>query len=106
MANDEIAAALDYHEATKHSLASVRADRHTLDWQNQPRPFKLYAELEAIPLPNDYPAPGVRTLSAIFGTLSPVGDTVKRTRPRTPDMVTLAAVLHYAAGITKQLRHP
>src|SRR5579871_6571603 len=42
-----------YHSATKHSLASVQAGRQTLDWPNQPLPFKIYTSpgLDAIPLP-------------------------------------------------------
>src|SRR5439155_467170 len=99
MANDEIAAALDYHEATKHSLARVQADRHTLDWQNQPRPYKLYDDLEPIPLPREYPTSVVSTTAAIVAEYPP-------NEARVPDLATLAAVLHYAAGITKQLRHP
>jgi SagB-type dehydrogenase family enzyme len=41
---------LDYHEATKHSLESVQANRHALDWSNQPLPFKIYTSLEPRPL--------------------------------------------------------
>src|SRR5437763_11812869 len=42
-----------YHEATKHSLASVRSSPHHLDWRNKPLPFKVYASLEAIAAPDD-----------------------------------------------------
>src|SRR5437870_3307659 len=99
MANDEIAAALAYHEATKHSLARMRADRHTLDWQNQPRPYKLYDDLEPIPLPREYPTSVVGAIAAIVAEYPP-------NEARVPDLATLAAVLHYSAGITKHLRYP
>jgi SagB-type dehydrogenase family enzyme len=42
-----------YHEATKHSPASVRSSPHFLDWSNKPLAFKVYASLEGIPPPDD-----------------------------------------------------
>ena len=45
-------AAWAYHNATKHSLHSVRSGRHVLDWPNRPLPFKIYTTLEPIPLPD------------------------------------------------------
>ncbi len=50
MSNRHTAATLEYHEATKHSEQSVRASRHFLDRENQPLAFKIYRDLEAIPL--------------------------------------------------------
>src|SRR4029077_17952671 len=38
--NSEIAQR--YHDATKHSYASVRNNPHFLDFDNQPLPFKIY----------------------------------------------------------------
>ena len=45
----------DYHERTKHSPASVRMNAYALDWENQPIPFKVYPDLDPIPLPTDLP---------------------------------------------------
>ena len=45
MKNREIEAAWDYHNGTKHSYESIRANRHYLDWENQPMPFKVYPDL-------------------------------------------------------------
>src|SRR5205823_6174220 len=98
--NTDIRAALEYHEATKHSLQSVQSDRHGLDWQNQPRPFKLYADLQPVPLPGEHLTSGMPALEAIAAVKS------ARTQPRVPDLATVATILHYAAGITKQLRYP
>jgi SagB-type dehydrogenase family enzyme len=42
-----------YHEATKHSQASLRSDRHRLVWANKPLPFKIYTTLEGIQPPED-----------------------------------------------------
>ncbi len=58
MSNRITAAALEYHEATKHSEQSVRASRHFLDFENQPLAFKIYRDLEAIALPQSFP-PGL-----------------------------------------------
>src|SRR6266704_2573174 len=45
--------AWEYHEATKHSYASIRANPHFLDWANQPVPFKIYPTLERVRLPGE-----------------------------------------------------
>ena len=66
MDNRDTKAILEYHEATKHSEASIRSGRHTLDWGNQPLPFKIYRGLEPIQLVKDFPARDVPALSAIF----------------------------------------
>ena len=49
--NQDSDAALHYHNATKHSYASVRNNQHSLDFNNQPIPFKIYPTLEPSPLP-------------------------------------------------------
>jgi hypothetical protein len=32
----------EYHEATKHSVESLRRARRVLDWANMPDPFRHY----------------------------------------------------------------
>ena len=54
---------LDYL-ATRHSPDSVRRNRHVLDWDNQPLPFKVYESLAPVPLPRDLPEPAMPTLAA------------------------------------------
>ncbi|HXP78820.1 MAG TPA: SagB/ThcOx family dehydrogenase [Verrucomicrobiae bacterium] len=44
-----------YHQATKHTYHSVRANARYLDWHNQPDPFRTYEGVPAILLP---PEPG------------------------------------------------
>ena len=66
MANDEVGVARRYHEQTKHSPESVRRDRHFLDWDNQPLPFKLYRGLEEVPLPSVEARPGPAALHALL----------------------------------------
>ncbi len=103
MDNRDTQAILDYHEATKHSEESIRSSRHTLDWANQPLPFKIYRDLEPIQLVKDFPAPDVPALAAIGqGAEPPAPDAAERI----PDLSTLSCVLHLSAGITKRRRHP
>jgi SagB-type dehydrogenase family enzyme len=51
MANWDPSTAVEYHERTKHSYESLRADRYTLDWRARPVPFKDYPGAERLPLP-------------------------------------------------------
>lgn len=99
-ANRDTAAAWAYHAGTNHSLQSVRADHHQLEWANQPRPYKLYVDLPARQLEPSAGDSGIPALAAIAAT-GAGGDAV-----RVPDLPTLAAILHYSAGITKRLRFP
>jgi SagB-type dehydrogenase family enzyme len=89
--------ALTYHELTKHSVASVRAGAHGLDWPNKPLPFKVYTSLEGIPLPTDLPPPDVSALEAIAGGVQP-------DPARSVDLHLLSRLLYHANGITKLLR--
>lgn len=89
-----------YHNGTKHSYQSIRANPHYLDWSNQPLPFKIYTALEPIPLPRDLSPSQVSALQAISTTgAAPDGDCV-------PDLHTLTQLLYFAAGITKRKTHP
>ncbi len=40
-----------YHQATKHTYHSVRANARYLDWHNQPDPFRSYEGVPTIILP-------------------------------------------------------
>ena len=51
--NWDTAAARRYHEGTRHTFESVRRGARFLDWENRPHPFKEYAGLEAIELPDE-----------------------------------------------------
>jgi hypothetical protein len=103
MSNQDTAATLEYHEATKHSEQSVRTSRHFLDFENQPLSFKIYRDLEAIPLPQSFPENDLPALEVI----SPCGaaPAANGHDERTPDLATLARVLYLSAGITKRKRH-
>ncbi len=94
------AAARAYHEATKHSEASLRRNPHYLDFENQPLPFKIYPTLESIPLAPELPP----LESPAFRALSLRSDEAEDTAERVPDLTALARVLYLSAGITRRRR--
>ncbi len=104
MSNRDTAAALAYHEGTKHSDLSIRASRHILDFANQPLPFKIYRDVESFPLPRELPSNDLPALEAI--SASPGAPAAQGAGERIPDLATLARVLHLSAGITRRKRHP
>jgi SagB-type dehydrogenase family enzyme len=87
-----------YHARTAHSPESVRADGHTLDWDNKPFPFKVYTDIPGLQLPREVDVLATPTLASIAGEGAPP-----------PPVLTLGAltsVLYYSAGVTKQKRYP
>jgi SagB-type dehydrogenase family enzyme len=92
--NRNTEATWQYHNLTKHSYQSIRADRHYLDWSNQPSPFKVYPDIEPISLPRTL----VQTLAP---ALSVITSTEVETNDKELDLARLASVLYYSAGVTK-----
>jgi SagB-type dehydrogenase family enzyme len=95
--NSEIA--LNYHNATKHSYASIRTNQHFLDFNNQPIPFKIYPTLEPSPLPAEVRQTGVAALSAISEIVPPQTTSA-------PDLEAVAQLLYLSAGITRHRKYP
>ncbi len=100
MANADVARIRAYHDGTKHSLASIRASGHRLEWDIMPRPFKVYPELDAMPLPRELttaPRPALVAL-ADPGTIADA---------RVPlDVAALAHLLYFSAGIVRRKKYP
>jgi len=96
--NLKVEAAWTYHNGTKHSYQSVRSSRHSLDFSNQPIPFKIYKTLEPIPLPRELTAVTMPALGAIAASPSGMaGDCI-------PDLPAIAILLYLGAGITRERR--
>jgi SagB-type dehydrogenase family enzyme len=89
--------AREYHDRTTHSPASVRTSGHTLEWDVKPFPFKVYTDLAALPLPRELDPVGIDTLAALADPAAPA---------TALDLGRLAAVLYYAAGVTKKKTYP
>ena len=100
MKNRDLQAAWAYHDGTKHSYESVRANRHYLDWENQPIPFKIYSDLEPIPLPQHLSSSATTALDAISNFEVPTNNQA------VPSIQTLAEILYLSAGITKRRSYP
>jgi SagB-type dehydrogenase family enzyme len=97
--NHDLTATWTYHNSTKHSLESIRRNRHFLDWDNKPLPFKIYSSLEPRLLPHNVPPVEMPTLSAIAGAIGNQSEQL-------PNLATLASLLFLSAGITKRRTHP
>src|SRR3979490_499882 len=97
--NRNTEAAQAFHDATKHSYASVRANAHSLDFANQPLPFKIYATLDPIRLPAEVRQTGVAALSAVAESVPP--ETIAA-----PDLGAVAQLLYLSAGITRHRKYP
>ena len=100
VSNHDVSATWRYHDATKHSFASVRANRHPLDWANQPLPYKIYSSLDPLTLPAAFPPSPVAALAAIgAGGEPPAGE-------RVPDLAMLARLCLFANGVTRRRHYP
>jgi len=97
--NRDTELAWNYHNATKHSYASIRANPHSLDFANQPLPFKIYATLELSPLPAELRQTGVAALSAI-------AESVPAQTNAAPDLEAVAQMLYLSAGVTRHRKYP
>ena len=92
-------AAWSYHNATRHSYASIRTHQHFLDFANQPIPFKIYPALVPSRLPSEVRQTGVAALSAISAIIS------EQTKAA-PDLNAIAQLLYLSAGITRHRTYP
>jgi hypothetical protein len=93
------ATARRYHDATKHSPQSVAADRHTLDWANQPLPFKVYSTVEPIQLPIRLSPTSLPAIEALRGDAS-------ADQPASLDLATIARLCLLSNGVTRIRRYP
>jgi SagB-type dehydrogenase family enzyme len=92
--------ARDYHERSKHSPQQLREQDFSLDFDNKPRPYKVYEALPHVTPPTSDPGlPDVPALDAIATqTATPDGE-----QARNLDDAALHSLCHYAAGVTKTL---
>lgn len=76
--NEETERLFAYHQATKHTYHSVRMNARSLDWSNQPNPFRTYegAEIIALPAEPEFPEAGT------FETIAKLADNA---RPHTEE---------------------
>jgi SagB-type dehydrogenase family enzyme len=103
--------AREYHERSSHSPESVRRNDFSLDFDNKPRPYKVYEDRGYVEPPD-----GPDTSKSPDTTASPASpetpalDAIATTSAEPEfdadsdlDFATLHALCHYAAGVTKTL---
>ena len=56
--SEELEFVLAYHQATKHSLTRMAPGPKTMDWANEPAPFRRYRGAELVELARPEPSPG------------------------------------------------
>jgi SagB-type dehydrogenase family enzyme len=100
MKNRDVQATWAYHDGTTHSYQSIRTNRHYLDWENQPIPFKIYSKLEPISLPQHLSSSGMAALDAISIAEA------RSDAPVIPSLQTLAEIFYLSAGVTKRRTYP
>ncbi len=97
MAKRDIQATWHYHNGTKHPDGNLMDPWHSFDPSSQPLLFKIYSDLEPIPLPFEASPSVVPALSAISMEVIPSAS------GGTLDLTTLSSILYFSAGITKRL---
>ncbi len=113
--NNDILYSINYHEMTKHSEFSVMNSNYYLDWNNRPKPFKVYKDLASFPLPVDFPHPTLNAISAVSNLSSNNESLNNKTQFTSPlssskdvsKIITLAdlsSLLFYSCGITRVMR--
>jgi len=91
--------AREYHQRTNHSPERLRERSFELDFDNQPRPFKIYADLPAFDPGEDPDPPHTPALAAI----TPDDPAPPRAAPAPDGDPHVPTLCHYAAGVTKTL---
>jgi SagB-type dehydrogenase family enzyme len=86
-----------FHDETTHTPYSIRTSGHTLDWDNKPFPFKVYADAPAVALPREIDVVAVPALQALAVPGPPAARLT---------LTALTAVLYYSAGVTRKKTYP
>jgi len=89
----------EYHEATKHSWEKLYQDSHTLDWSNQPNPFRTYLDCPLIDMGSDFEKT-YKPLSSVWS----FHDIEPRNEPIT--LHTVSTLLYYSMAISAWKSYP
>ncbi|MGD0960341.1 MAG: SagB/ThcOx family dehydrogenase [Methylomonas sp.] len=89
--NDLAAAIIAYHQRTKHQLNAYAKGPASLDWDDQPNPFRRFKGCEAAPLP----APGA-DLPSLFAEL----DRPELITPAALNLTNLGLLLELSFGLS------
>jgi len=89
-----------YHNSTKHSLESLRNNKHSLNWSTMPEVFKDYENAVKIPLPAFQQQANISTGESIENSRKPVNVLSNEAM----SLMDLATILHMTNGAT-EIKH-
>jgi len=99
-----------YHQATKHTYHSVRANARYLDWHNQPDPFRGFEGAPSINLPPEPGFPNTGTFAAMAALAEkskwPAEDASERRERIQPDMAWLSRLLWHSMAVSAWKKVP
>jgi len=99
-----------YHQATKHTYHSVRANARYLDWHNQPDPFRTYEGVPTIVLPPEPRFPSAGTFAAMAAlaekTKLPAGDAPEGGEKIQLDLAWLSRFLWHSMAVSAWKKVP
>jgi SagB-type dehydrogenase family enzyme len=99
-----------YHQATKHTYHSVRANARYLDWHNQPDPFRRYEGVPTILLPPEPGFPNTGTFAVMAalaeGTKLSTGDASERREAIQLDLTWLSRFLWHSMAVSAWKKVP
>ncbi len=96
--NQNIQIAKEFHEITKHSPISIYSNRHYLDWENKPFPFKIYLNKQKVNLPSTFPYPMEDSIVCLKKRIDP-----NLSKQNQIDLKILSQILFFSAGITRKV---
>ncbi len=97
MSNRDIEAARTFHQITAHSYTSVRTVQHSLDWENLPLQYKIYADAGTLALPRDLELSGTPALHTMGGG-------APGAVAGSADIEQITRLLFCAGGLTRTIR--
>jgi len=96
--NQNIKIAKEFHELTKHSPISIYLNRHYMDWENKPFPFKIYLNKQKVNLPSTFPYPIEDSVVCLQKRMD-----WNLSKQKQIDIQILSQILFFSAGITRKV---
>jgi len=97
--NQNINIAKEFHEITKHSPVTIYFNRHYLDWENKPFPFKIYLNKPKVDLPSTFPYPLEDSIGCLRKQMN-----LNPSKQKQIDLKVLSQILFFSAGITRKMK--
>ena len=88
---DNAEAVFQYHQRTKHQLNAYAKGPESLDWDDQPNPFRRFTGCEVVKLP-----PPGHELDCLFGDL----DQPKQIKPQVLSLTSIGLLLELSFGLS------